>query len=141
MIRRALLVWGAMLVAASVNGALREALLIETLGDVAGRALSTVVLAALVLLLTCVTLRWIGARTPRDAWTVGLLWLALTLAFEFLAGRYLFGRPWGALLEDYDVTRGRIWILALLTTVAAPRLCLQRGRERDRERNHDAEPR
>jgi hypothetical protein len=49
--------------------------------------------------------------------------VALTLAFEFLAGHYLFGNPWSRLLEDYDVFRGRIWILVLITTAVAPRLC------------------
>jgi len=47
----------------------------------------------------------------------------LTLAFEFLAGHYLFHNPWSRLLEDYDVARGRIWILVLFTTLLAPRVC------------------
>ena len=123
MVRRSLVVWVMMLVVASVNGAVREALLIPAIGDAAGRAISTVALCVLVLLLTWLTIRWIEPRSSRDAWVVGALWVALTLGFEFLAGHFLFGDPWSQLLEDYNVFRGRIWILVLVTIAIAPRLC------------------
>jgi hypothetical protein len=51
---------------------------------------------------------------------IGAVWLALTLAFEFLAGHYLFGSSWERLLADYDLLRGRVWILVLLATLFAP---------------------
>ena len=123
MVRRSLVVWVMMLVVASVNGAIRETLLIPAIGDAAGRAISTVALCVLVLLLTWLTIRWIEPRSSRDAWVVGALWVALTLGFEFLAGHFLFGDPWSQLLEDYNVFRGRIWILVLVTIAIAPRLC------------------
>ena len=59
-------------------------------------------------------------RTAREACAIGGIWVTLTLAFEFLAGHYLFGHPWRRLLEDYDLAAGRIWILVLMTTAAAP---------------------
>ena len=46
--------------------------------------------------------------------------MVLALAFELLDGHYLFGNPWNQLLDDYDVLRGRIWILVLVTTAIAP---------------------
>jgi hypothetical protein len=49
-----------------------------------------------------------------------MIWLLLTLAFEFLAGHSLFGKPWDMLLADYDVVRGRIWVLVLMSTLLAP---------------------
>ena len=60
--------------------------------------------------------------TAREAFLIGLVWLALTLAFEFLAGHYGFRTPWKELLADYDVLSGRIWVLVLLTTTLAPLL-------------------
>jgi hypothetical protein len=125
MVRRAIVVWFAMLAAASVNGGIREAVLIPRWGDLAGRAASTISLSGLVLLLTCVTIAWIRPRSSGEAWTVGALWVGLTLAFEFLAGHYLFDEPWPRLLEDYDLSRGRIWVLVLVTTAVAPRICAQ----------------
>lgn len=123
MLWRALGVWIAMLIIASVNGALRQAVLIPSVGDVAGRAISTLMLAALIGLLTWATIGWIGPQSSADAWLIGAMWVMLTLAFEFLAGHYLFGTPWPALLEDYNVVRGRIWILVLIVTAIAPRVC------------------
>ena len=123
MFRRAVAIWCLLLVVASINGALRQAVLIPRTGDVLGRIISTLLLSGFVLLLTWLTIRWIGPRTGQEAWRVGVTWLLLTLAFEFFAGRYLFHNSWSNLLADYNVFRGRIWVLVLITTLAAPRLC------------------
>jgi hypothetical protein len=112
-----------LLVVASANGALRQAVLIPALGETAGRAISTVVLALLIALLTWATIRWIGPRSATQAWSIGGMWVGLTLAFEFLAGHYLFGTPWPILLEDYNLMRGRIWVLVLIVTAVSPRAC------------------
>jgi hypothetical protein len=120
MLTRTLLVWLVLLVLAVVNGALREFMLRPRLGDAAGHAVSTLTLCLAILLLSWLTIRSIGPRSSRDAWAIGGVWLALTLAFEFLAGHYLFGNPWSRLLADYDVLRGRIWVLVLVTTALAP---------------------
>jgi hypothetical protein len=72
------------------------------------------------MLVTWSTIAWIRPRSLADAWRIGLLWLALTLAFELLAGHYVFDAPWSRLLADYNLLRGRIWILVLITTFAAP---------------------
>jgi hypothetical protein len=41
MVRRAVLIWCALLVIASINGIARETIVIPWIGEVAGRALST----------------------------------------------------------------------------------------------------
>jgi hypothetical protein len=120
MIGRAIGVWFGILALASANGALRTAWLIPRLGETAGRTVSTLILAALVLLMTWLTIGWIRPSTTSEALRIGVLWLVLTLAFEFLAGHYLFRQPWPALLEEYDVTRGRIWLLVLVAVLLGP---------------------
>ena len=119
---RASAAWIGLLVMAVLNGGVREWALTPWLGDAAAHRLSTITLCALILVLAWLAIPWIGPGTPGDAWTVGLAWVTLTLAFEFLAGRYTFGRPWAELLADYDVLAGRIWPLVLVTTLMAPRL-------------------
>jgi hypothetical protein len=109
-----------LLALAVLNGGLRDAWLSPRLGDTAGRALSSVLLSLLILLAARLTVRWIGPRTRREALTVGALWVGLTLAFEFGAGRYGFGKSWAELLADYDLSRGRIWVLVLIVTFFAP---------------------
>jgi hypothetical protein len=125
---RALTVWFVMLIVASANGAFREAVLIPKAGDTLGRAISTLALGVLIVLLTWRTIRWIHPRSAREARMIGAFWVALTLAFEFLGGRYLFSKSWSELTEDYNVLQGRIWILVLFATGLAPRLCAARRR-------------
>jgi hypothetical protein len=120
---RAVVIWCALLVIASVNGFVREAVLIPRLGEVAGRAFSTLALSAFIVILTWMSIRWMAPQSAEQTWAIGVLWVVLTLAFEFLAGHYLFHNPWDRLLEDYNVVRGRIWILVLITTLVSPRLC------------------
>ena len=127
MILRALAIWLVLLVLASANGALREGIIIPATGETAGRAISTLLLSAIILATTWFTIAWIRPSTSGDAGIVGALWVALTLAFEFLAGHYIFGDSWDRLLEDYNLLAGRIWVLVLITTATAPWLA-SRGR-------------
>jgi len=120
MLGRAIVIWLGILLLASLNGALREGWLIPAMGQTAGRALSTVLLSTLVLLVTWLAIDWIGPATTQDAWLIGVLWLALTLAFEFLVGHYVLRQPWAELTADYNVTRGRIWPLVLVMVLFAP---------------------
>jgi hypothetical protein len=123
---RALAVWGLLLVLAVLNGGVRDTWLSPVLGDTIGRAISSVLLALLILLATWLTIRWIGPTTPGQAMAVGALWVGLTLGFEFGVGHYGFGKSWAELLADYDLLRGRIWILVLLATFVAPMLTFTR---------------
>jgi hypothetical protein len=120
MLLRALLVWLGILVLASLNGALRDLVMTPRLGDPVARAISTVLLCGLVLLVTWATLPWISPKSRTDTIVIGTVWLACTLAFEFLAGHYLFRKAWAELLADYDLRRGRIWVAVLVVTLAAP---------------------
>jgi hypothetical protein len=123
MLRRSLVVWFGLLVLAIANAGVREALITPSMGASAGRVISTITLCAAILVLSWLTIGWIRPRSSRDAWAIGGLWFGLTVAFEFLGGHYLFGNPWSRLLEDYNVFRGRVWVLVLLTTALAPLLC------------------
>jgi hypothetical protein len=118
--RRALFVWFALLAVAFANGAVRELVFIPLLGDGPAYAVSVAILSLAIVIVTWSTIAWIRPRSVADGWRIGLLWLALTLAFELLAGHYLFRAPWSRLLADYNILRGRIWIVVLITTVAAP---------------------
>ena len=120
MFPRGLLVWCALLVLAVANGAVRETLITPRLGERAGHALSTLMLSAGILAVSWLTIGWLRPADPGGALALGGLWVALTLAFEFLAGHYAFKSPWSKLLADYNVLRGRIWILVVLTTGMAP---------------------
>lgn len=116
---RGFVVWLIILGLASLNGAVRDLIVAPRIGDTMARAISTVILCALVMLVAWRSIGWIGPHGPRQALAVGLFWLVLTLTFEFGAGR-LSGKPWAVVLADYDVLRGRIWVLVPIVTFVAP---------------------
>lgn len=119
---RTVITWFGLLVLAFVNAALREGWLMPRLGEVASHAISSVTLAIAILLAGWYATGWVHPQSARQAWAVGATWLGLTLAFEFLAGHFLFGRSWATLLTDYNLLAGRLWILVLATTLATPLL-------------------
>jgi hypothetical protein len=120
MISRACLVWLGILAVAFANGAVREMWLVPRLGESTAHALSVGILSTAILVVSWSTITWMRPGSVTDSWTIGIVWLALTLAFEFLAGHYVFGAPWSRLWAEYDLLNGRIWIVVLITTVAAP---------------------
>ncbi len=120
MLGRAGAVWFGIMLLAILNGAARDIVLVPRLGDLVARAVSCVTLAAVILLVAWTSLRWINPSSIGDAWAIGVMWLAMTLAFEFLAGHYLFRTPWSTLLADYNLLAGRLWILVLAATLVAP---------------------
>lgn len=117
---KAFLFWFVLMVLAILNGTVRIKLIIPFTGLTGGLAISTVMLCALILLATWLGIRWMGPSTAAQAWGIGVFWLALTLGFEFGAGHYLFKKPWSELLLDYDLSRGRIWVLVPIITLMAP---------------------
>jgi hypothetical protein len=119
-LERGLALWLVFAVIAPLNGALRQFLLIPQWGEAVGHVVSTLMLSAIIVAVTWRALRWLQLPSMRAAWGLGLLWLALTVAFEFGAGHFLFGAPWAKLLAEYNLAAGRIWMLVLLATLLAP---------------------
>ena len=117
---KAVLFWFLLMLLAILNGTLRIKLIIPQTGLTAGLAISTVILCALILFATWTGIRWIGPTDPSKAILIGALWLLLTLGFEFGAGHFLFRKPWSELLLDYDILKGRIWIMVPIVTFLAP---------------------
>ena len=127
MFARLVAVWFVIMLIAILNGAVRDILLVPRLGDPVARALSCLTLAALIVLVTWISLRWIHPVSLDDAWTIGVMWVAMTLTFEFVAGHYLFHTAWSTLLADYNLLAGRLWIVVLVTTIVAPALIFRAG--------------
>ncbi len=120
MLTRAFVAWLGLMVLAILNGLLRQTVLIPRMGEPAGHIVSTLLLSAVILVAAWAWLPWLGARHAPQAWRIGGLWLVLTVAFEFLAGHFLFGNSWERLLADYNVAHGRVWLLVLVATLLGP---------------------
>ena len=120
MVLRTVVCWFLLMVLAIINGAAREYLLVPRLGPAAAHVASTILLCGLIAGAAWFAVPWIAPPTARAALSVGALWLAMTLGFEFLAGHYLFGKPWPVLVADYNLLRGRVWLFVPLVTLLAP---------------------
>ena len=120
MLLRALAIWCGLLVVAFVNGAVRTIWLTPAVGDPAAHVISALVLSAVVAVAAWRAIGWLHPHTANEALLIGDEWVLLTIAFEFLAGYYLFGASWDALLEQYNVSRGEMWELVLVTMFVAP---------------------
>lgn len=117
----AFLLWIAAGVFATANGYVGKVVFERRYGEYASHVYKTVLMIAFIFFMA-----WIYAvRTQGPEWlsaAIGfaVLWLVLTVLFEFVAGHYLFGNPWERLLADYRIWRGRLWVLVLITEVVAP---------------------
>lgn len=117
---KSLVMWLALLVAMMANGFFRGLVLQPRLGEDAARQLASLLGMFIVFALTGPFVRRLGNPRSAELLGVGLLWLLLTIAFEFLMGHYVSGATLETQLADYNLLRGRLWPLVLLTTLLAP---------------------
>ncbi len=116
--------WFTMVVLAIINGAIREKYINLRVGQQLGHIISSIIFCFLILLVTYFFVLQSGKGYGTQTMiAVGVYWLVLTVAFEFIFGHYVAGHSWERLLADYNIFNGRIWILVLITTLIAPVLC------------------
>ena len=119
MIGRAVLVWLLMMAIETIHGVLRNLFLAPLVGDLRARQIGVFIGAALILSIAVLLIGWIRPNSVRSLLGIGAMWLALTLAFEFGLGRAL-GRPWDAMLADYDLTRGGLLSIGTVLLALSP---------------------
>lgn len=115
-------VWIALLILAIINGAIRNGVYGPRIGnELVAHQISTVTCIVLFLTVMYVFLKFTGAEyTEHDLLIIGFMWLVMTIVFEFLFGHYVMGNPWSKLFADYNILKGRVWSLVLLTTLGGP---------------------
>ena len=64
------------------------------------------------------------------AW-VGAIWVAMTVAFEIILGRFVMGLSWARILEDYDLFGGGLMLLGLAAMFSAPFIALRYKRHNE----------
>ena len=115
-----LLLWAAIIPMAIANGIFRDTVLIRAFGQQRARTASGLTLSAVIMAWTFLTIPWIQLPGPLHYAGVGLVWLTLTVAFEFLFGRFVARKPWPELLRAYRFEDGDIWPLVLAVVALAP---------------------
>ena len=75
--------------------------------------------------------RW-PLASRREALSARAAWGAMTVAFELGFGHWADGDSWESLLDNYDVTAGRLWVLVPAAMAAGPEL-VRRMSEAEKE--------
>ena len=113
--------WLVFVVLAIVNGSARNFVYSKKVGEHKGHVISSIIAIGYIL---AGTYLFVNAVAPvasiADLLLVGGFWLAITVVFEFGFGHYVMKHPWSHLLSDYNLLKGRLWSLVLLTTSVSP---------------------
>ncbi len=114
------LAWIPMVLIGILNGVARVGTYGKHMDELRAHQVSTLTGGALMGLYIYAVSRLLKFESPRQAVLVGVMWLLMTVAFEFVFGRYVAGHEWRRLLHDYDLSAGRVWALFLLWVAIAP---------------------
>ena len=127
---KAAVVWFVMALFAILNGILRENLLIPSLGETIAQPLSGILLSILIFILTYLFFPFFAKHKSLTYLLIGVQWISMTLAFEFLFGHYVLGKSWLQILEVFNIFTGNLFTLALLVTLFAPLLVSQQRKKK-----------
>jgi hypothetical protein len=117
---RYVLAWFPMLALAIANGALRQWTFAKTLTEPQAHLLSTLLGSlAISVYIGFVIHRW-PPSSRRQALIIGLVWVALTIAFESFMGLGLQHRTLAQVAHEYNLLAGRVWVLFLIWLGVAP---------------------
>ena len=118
--RKYVTAWFAMLLVAMANGALRDLTYGKYVDELSAHQLSTLIGVPLLGVVIWQFIRRHPPASGREALAVGLFWMSLTVAFEFLFFHYVGGRSWSDLLGNYNLARGRVWVIVLAWVAISP---------------------
>lgn len=104
------------------NGAIRDLTYKNSLGELPAHQISTLTGIILFgLYIWAIGFKW-KLESARQAAAVGFIWLAFTVAFEFLFFHFVAGQPWNNIFDAYDICEGKVWVLVLIFIAIAPYL-------------------
>lgn len=125
MISRYIVPWLPMIVIGISNGILRETTYGKYLDELRAHQISTLTGIIFFSLYIGTFVYFWNLESSSQAITIGLIWLVLTVGFEFLFGHFIAGHSWSRLGQDYNLLAGRVWIFVLLVITFAPLLFYQ----------------
>lgn len=117
---RFVLLWLPMLFIAVGNGMLRQNWYGRSLSELRAHQISSLLAMLFLGIYMWAVLKLYPPASASQAIAIGLLWLSLTVAFEFCFGRLIVGHTWQRLCADYHIWTGRLWPLVLLWLLTAP---------------------
>lgn len=112
--------WVLLALVAIINGVVRDKLLAPLIGARLSLPLSGVSLSLLIFCVTLIFVPVLAISSPCAFLYVGVIWVLLTLVFEFIFGHYVAGEPWGKIVEVFYIHKGNLYLLALVAAALSP---------------------
>ena len=113
------LLWFPMVIIAIGNGTVRDLVYSQYVGGFVAHQISTVALLLLFAIYIGCMVYVNPLQNQSQAFLVGAIWVVLTVSLEFGMGRFR-GDSWLQLWDDYNILRGRLWILVPIWLGIAP---------------------
>jgi hypothetical protein len=115
-----IIAWIGLVAIAIVNGTIREKGYGSLISELRAHQLSTLIGIVLFGGYMIGLMRIWALTSIRQALLIGFIWLVMTVVFEFFFGHYVMGHSWDRLLQDYNLSQGRVWVLVLIWTTFGP---------------------
>jgi hypothetical protein len=113
-------IWLVLAMSAIIVAVFRNGVLLTSLGEQTAHQLGTIIFLIVQFLIIYLFIKQNNLKETRTVVSIGIFWLILTVVFEFLFGHYVIGHPWEKLFADYNLVKGRLWLLVLLNDLIAP---------------------
>ncbi len=114
------LLWFPMVIIGITNGIIRVAGYGRFFDELTAHQISTVTGIILIGTYIWIITKYFKIQSSAQAIGIGLMWLMLTILFEFGFGHFVMGTPWSKLLHDYNILEGRVWSLFLIWVTISP---------------------
>ena len=113
--------WALFIPVAIANGITRDLVYKPWVGDLAAHQISTIIaISAFITLVYFLRKSDFKDMTGLRLFIIGLVWVFMTIIFEFGFGFYVDKIPFEKLLADYNILKGRVWSLMLITELFTP---------------------
>lgn len=120
---RVVLTWVCFVPMAVLNGVIREKVYRSVVGELRAHQIATALASGAFFSWTFFIFRKQVALLDRTRLLlIGGSWVSMTMLFEFGFGHYVAKTPWKKLFHDYNMLKGRVWSLFLLTELVSPLL-------------------
>jgi len=115
------LAWFLLLVIAIINATIREKLYAKKIGDLRAHQLSSIIFILIIFIISFLLFKIpnLGYQI-NDLFIMGGIWTIMTILFEFIFGHYIMKHSWKTLFKDYNIFKGRLWVLVLAAEFFAP---------------------
>jgi len=117
---RGILMWFVLMALMFINGACRELVTGMFVGERTAEVIHIVSACLIILLVTCGFCRRERGGCVSRLGVLGVIWAMMTVAFETILIVWIQGDPLREVASAYDITRGELWPVVVLTVLLAP---------------------